>query len=70
MADVSRKLAGYFALPSVRHYLIVNPDQPLILHHERREDGLIVTHIIRDGAITLDPPGVEIAMTAIYETGA
>jgi Uma2 family endonuclease len=33
--DASKKLAGYFRLPSVAHYLIVDPDQRLILHHAR-----------------------------------
>jgi Uma2 family endonuclease len=33
--DVSIKLAGYFRLPSVAHYLIIEPTQPLIVHHAR-----------------------------------
>jgi len=33
--DVSRKLAGYFRLPSVAHYLIIDPDEPLVIHHAR-----------------------------------
>ena len=35
--DASAKLAGYFSLPSVAHYLIVDPDKPLVIHHARRE---------------------------------
>lgn len=66
--DVSRKLAGYLGLPTVRHYLIFNPDEPLVLHHERRDDGMIVTHIIRDGTIALDPPGIELMLADIYAT--
>src|SRR6476620_11633449 len=31
--DTSAKVAGYFRLPSVAHYLILDPMQPLILHH-------------------------------------
>jgi len=30
--DVSIKLAGYFRLPSVAHYLIVDPSEPMIVH--------------------------------------
>ena len=67
--DASRKLAGYFRLPSVRHYLIVDPDEPLVIHHERREDGTIVAHIIREGAIVMTPPGIEVKLADIDEAG-
>jgi Uma2 family endonuclease len=64
--DVSIKLAGYFRLPSVAHYLIVDPTQPLILHHCRGVDDTIVTRIVTEGAIMLDPPGLELAVSDIY----
>jgi Uma2 family endonuclease len=64
--DVSLKLVGYFSLPSVMHYLIVDPKQTLIIHHARGSDGGILTHIIKDGMITLDPPGIELAAADIY----
>jgi Uma2 family endonuclease len=67
--DLSTKLAGYFRLPSVAHYLIVDPDQPLIIHHARRSDDAILTHIVREGMITLDPPGLELALADVYGTG-
>lgn len=63
--DTSFKLGGYFRLPSVMHYLIIDPTQRFVLHHAR-EDNEIVAHIIRDGVINLDPPGLEIAMDDIY----
>ncbi len=64
--DVSLKLIGYFRLPSVTHYLIVGPAQPSILHHARQASGHILTRIVDDGSITLDPPGIEIALFDIY----
>jgi Uma2 family endonuclease len=64
--DKGRKLADYFRLPSVVHYLIVDPEAPLIIHHERRADGVILTHIRRDGALSLDPPGLRVEMAEIY----
>ncbi len=54
--DVSLKLAGYFRLASVTHYLIVDPDRTLIIHHERGDDGIILTRIVTDGVVSLDPP--------------
>lgn len=64
--DVSIKLAGNFRLPSVAHYLIVDPSEPMIVHHARGVGGDIVTRVVTEGAIALDPPGVVIAIEDIY----
>lgn len=67
--DISRKLAGYFRLPSVAHYLIVDPDEPLVIHHARSEGAAILTRIVREGTIALDPPGLEVALADFYRAG-
>jgi Uma2 family endonuclease len=64
--DTSIKLADYFRVPSVMHYLIVDPDRRRIIHHTRRDGGPILTAIVREGAINLDPPGLELALSDIY----
>jgi Uma2 family endonuclease len=64
--DAALKLANYFQLTSIAHYLIVDPDAPLIIHHARRTDGTILTRIVRNGAIMLDPPGLELNLSDIY----
>jgi Uma2 family endonuclease len=64
--DATAKLAGYFRLPSVAHYLIVDPSERLIVHHARGTDDTILTHIVREGRIVLDPPGLELAVEDIY----
>ena len=64
--DVSKKLAGYFRLPSVAHYLIVDPTERLVLHHARGSNDTILTHIVREGVIRLDPPGLEVALADVY----
>ena len=64
--DASKKLAGYFRLPSVAHYLIVDPTEPLILHHTRGTGDAILTHIVREGEIALDPPGLELRLADVY----
>lgn len=56
--DTGAKLADYFRLPSVHHYLIVRAEQRVIIHHARGADGSIATRIVRDGLIVLDPPGI------------
>jgi Uma2 family endonuclease len=68
--DRERKQGDYFRLPSIAHYLIVDSDEPLVIHHRRQEGGDILTRIIRDGTILLDPPGLEVNMGEIYGPGA
>ena len=64
--DASIKLIGYFRLPSVAHYLIVDPSGPMIVHHSRQAGHDIVTRVLTDGAIRLDPPGLQITLADIY----
>lgn len=64
--DASKKLAGYFRLSSIAHYLIVDPEQRLIVHHARGTNEAILTRIVRDGAIALDPPGLSLALADVY----
>jgi Uma2 family endonuclease len=59
--DTGAKLADYFRLPSVHHYLIVRTEDRTVIHHARGEDGVIVTQIVRDAPIRLDPPGITLA---------
>jgi Uma2 family endonuclease len=58
--DQSVKLAGYFSLPSVMHYLILAPDAQMIVHHKRGQGDVIETRILREGVLRLDPPGIEV----------
>jgi Uma2 family endonuclease len=67
--DVGTKLPNYFSLPSVRHYLIVDPGpaRKLATLHSRRKDGSILTTIIRSGSFRLDPPGLQLNFDAFYQ---
>ena len=64
--DASAKLTGYFSLPSVHHYLIVDPGKPPLIHHQRQGDGTILTRLVGEGAVRLDPPGLEIQAEALF----
>ena len=64
--DASAKLAGYFRVASVRHYLIVDPDQRLVIHHARGEGDLIATRIVSDGGLRLDPPGIQLVVAELF----
>jgi Uma2 family endonuclease len=65
--DAQVKLAGYFRLPSVAHYLVVDPDKPLIIHHARAAGDSILTRIVTEGSIKLEPPGIELILADIYQ---
>ena len=64
--DAGAKLADYFRLPSVRHYLLLRTDTRSAIHHARGEDGVITTAIATEGALRLDPPGIAIALGAVF----
>jgi Uma2 family endonuclease len=64
--DKSVKLADYFRLASLSHYLIVDLGRRLVLHYRRGEDAQITVSIVTEGAIRLDPPGLDIALTDIF----
>ena len=66
--DTGGKLAGYFRMPSVMHYLIVHPTRRTITHHRRAGDG-IDTRIITRGPIAMTPPGIVIDADEIYGVG-
>ena len=63
--DTGNKLAGYFRVASIAHYLIVHPTRRMVVHHRREGDGLR-TQILASGAIVLDPPGLMITVEEIY----
>jgi len=66
MKDLRDKLVGYFRVPSIMHYLIVDPDKRLIIHHARGGGDVIATRIVSDKSLRLDPPGIEMAVADIF----
>jgi Uma2 family endonuclease len=64
--DHGRKLSGYFSLPSVQHYLILDPDRRVAIHHKRGAGDAIETRVLSEGAVKLDPPGFEVAVEAMF----
>jgi Uma2 family endonuclease len=63
--DVPEKLADYFRVPSVQHYLIVRARRHEVIHH-RRAGAEIITRVINVGALTFDPPGVSVEIDDFY----
>jgi Uma2 family endonuclease len=51
--DTTKKLEGYFKLPSVRHDLIVDPTARAVVHHARDAAGAIATAVVDEGDLVL-----------------
>jgi Uma2 family endonuclease len=66
--DHGVKLDGYFSLPTVEHYLILDPDRRVMIHHKRGQAGAIETRILRDGVVRLHPPGLEADVATFFVT--
>lgn len=64
--DTGAKLTDYFQVPSVRHYLVIRADRAMVTHHRRRDDGGIETQLLADGHVSMDPPGISIAVADFY----
>ncbi len=64
--DHGAKLAGYFSLPSVMHYLILDPERRVLIHHKRGQGDVIETRILTEGVVRLDPPGLEAPVAAMF----
>jgi len=60
-SDTSAKLIGYFKLPSVAHYLVIDPDARTVTHHARDRTPNLVT----SGSLRLDPPGLDLSVEDI-----
>jgi len=63
--DTETKLVDYFSVASICHYLIILPEQRVVVHHRRDEGGKIETRIVRDGDIALTPPGMAVPVAAL-----
>jgi Uma2 family endonuclease len=66
MKDLRDKLQGYFRVPSVQYYLIADPDTRVVIHHARGHDDAVATRVGSEGSIILDPPGLTLALSAIF----
>ena len=67
--DTSLKLRGYFQVSSVMHYLVIDPERSLLIHHRRGEGDLLTTRIAADGEVRLDPPGLTLTLSDISRRG-
>jgi len=61
------KLVEYFSVSTIRHYLIIDPELEVVIHHARNaSDPTIITKILRDGDVELAPPGISFGVRALF----
>jgi Uma2 family endonuclease len=60
-SDTSAKLIGYFKLPSVAHYLIIDPDARTVTHYSRTG----APNLLHTGPLRLDPPGLDLSVEGL-----
>ena len=63
--DLSVKLSGYFSVSSVQHYLIVDVERRVVIHHRRGEAGLTTMVGGIENVLQFDPPGLTIEVAAM-----
>jgi len=64
--DETTKLDGYFKVPSVRHYLIIDAEGRTITHHKRGRGVGVKTRIVRKGVLALSPPGIKLPLADVF----
>jgi Uma2 family endonuclease len=64
--DYGDKLIGYFSVPSIMHYLIVDPFERRVMHHRRTVGQSHEASSHPSGILTLDPPGIDLDISALF----
>ena len=68
--DTNTKLHAYLSLPSVVHYLVLEPERRALIHYRRGPDDAPTVRIWHDGSLVLDPPGIELDVASCFPDAA
>jgi Uma2 family endonuclease len=63
--DTGVKVDEYFSVPSIQHYLIVNLDKQVVIHHARSQGGKTAKRTVASGEIGLTPPGISVPVAEL-----
>ena len=64
--DTSFKFAGYMGLPSLMHYIVLEADRKIIMHHRRVSNTKFISTPVENGILRLDPPGLDIPVADFF----
>jgi Uma2 family endonuclease len=64
--DMGVKVTDYFSVPSIQHYLIVDLDRRVVIHHRRHTGTDLLTSFCSSGPIRLDPPGITVQTEQLF----
>ncbi len=66
--DLREKVIGYGQVPTIEHYLVVDPKPREVLHYRRVKSGLVTPADAQSsGVVDFDPPGIQIALSAFFD---
>ena len=64
--DRGVKVQGYLSLPSVAHYLILDPERRAVSHYWRGAAGAFESEALTEGPLRLDPPGLALFVEELF----
>lgn len=64
--DHGAKLTGYFSIPGIARYLILDPERRVLIHHKCGHGDVLETRILTEGVLRLDPPGLEAPVAEMF----
>jgi Uma2 family endonuclease len=68
--DQGPKFVDYASVASIQHYLVIFPEKKMLIRHSRLPDDRWATTFVREGEITLDPPGLALSVSEFFEEAA
>ena len=64
--DLADKVAGYFKVASIAHYLVLDPVEKEIIWHRRAAAGGLEPPLSMKEALGLDPPGIDLDVAEVF----
>ncbi|MGH6815751.1 MAG: Uma2 family endonuclease [Hyphomicrobiaceae bacterium] len=65
--DLRIKAVGYARVPTIAHYLVVDPDTCALLHFRRAGEAfLLPDKPLTEGVLRLDPPGLDVPIAEFF----
>lgn len=58
--DLTEKVVGYALVPSIEHYIVIDPEERAVLHYTRRGDLLVPPAAPVEDVLRLESIGIEV----------